>query len=162
MQGVEVRTVRNWMRYDPPLPYRHGKHHLEVPVKRGIEWRLQFELARKAQESQPIGSAAKRRLEEIRLEREELELQQYKATLILSHVHRERITRLAGHFAGVVKGSLRRYANDVQIADSPQTSVLLLDRIGTDLLDALRRVADAIDEEPPSGPLTDAADHDVA
>ena len=155
MQGVEQRTVRNWMRYDPPLPYRNSKKGVQIPIKKGIAWRVQFEIRRHADENAPRGDAARKRLEEIRLEREELALRRDKAEVVLAHVHRARVARLSDHFAGVIKGHLRRYANEIQIADSAIAARHLLDKIRDELLDELQRTADAIDDDPDGAEVDD-------
>lgn len=148
--------MRNWMRYDPPLPYRNGKKGVQVPVKRGNKWRIKFELDRQTAESAPSKSAAKLRLEEIRVEREEISLRRDKEELLLAHVHHARVSKLAEHFAGVIKGQMPRYVNDIQLAESPVQSRQLAERIRDELLDALQRTADSIDEDPEPDDVADA------
>jgi hypothetical protein len=160
LQGVEQRTVRNWLRYDPPLPHRAStkKRGIQIPVKRGIAWRVQFELRRQAAENAPTKTAAKRRLEEIRVAREEIGLRKEQDQIVVAHVHRARVAQLVEHFAGTIKGQMPRYVNDIQLAESPVAARQLAERIRDDLLDALQRTADTIDEDP--GP-DDLANVDV-
>lgn len=155
LQGVEERTVRNWMRYDPPLPFRVGKKGQQIPMRRGNKWRIEFELKRQTAERAPSEGAAKKRLEEIKVEREEIALRKDKEELMLSHVYRARVAKLTSHFAGVVKGQLPQYTNDVQLAESPTDARAILKRIEDDLLDGLRRTAETIDEDPDPDDVAD-------